>query len=278
MESVIKSKAFFIIGDSRVLLSKSPAIFSAVMRCVGFKGTYEPWSVKPDELGSVVEYLRRPGVAGANVTVPYKQAIIPHLDSLSEAGAIIGAVNTIVHRDDALKGYNTNAIGFMDALSAAGFDAKGKSALVVGTGGAARAVVFILNWLGAGSIFVAGRDEAKARKTVDSLGGTPKFLSSILEEGVAANIVVNATSVSSPEEAPDLASQVDKLKLSECELVMDLNYGRRENLWEKLARKQGIPFVDGLSSLANQARRTFHLWTGIEVEPTQFVKALESIS
>jgi shikimate dehydrogenase len=278
MEDGVDPKAFYIIGDERVLSSRSPAIFSAVMRRVGFRGTYEPWSVKPDELRGVVQYLRRPGVAGANVTVPYKQAVIQHIQSLSEGANIIGAVNTIVHGNGALKGYNTNAIGFMDALRDAGFDAKGKSALVVGTGGAARAVVFILNWLGAAEVFVAGRDEAKARKTVESLGGTPKFLSSILEEGLAANIVVNATSVSSPEEAPDLALQVGRLKLSECELVMDLNYGRRENLWEKMARAHGIPFTDGLASLANQARRTFRLWTGIDIEPAEFVKALESVS
>lgn len=277
MEPGIDSKAFFIIGDERVLSSRSPAIFSAVMRRVGFKGTYEPWSVKPDALRTVVEALRRPGVAGANVTVPYKQAIIPYIHSLSEGANIIGAVNTIVHRNGTLKGYNTNAIGFMDALRDAKFDAKAKSALVVGTGGGARAAVFILNWLGAAEVFVAGRDEAKARKTVESLGGTPKFLSSILEEGLAAHIVVNATSVSSPEEAPDLALQVGRLRLSECELVMDLNYGRRENLWEKMARTHGIPFVDGLTSLANQARRTFHLWTGIDVEPVEFARALESV-
>ena len=90
-------------------------------------------------------------VAGANVTTPYKEAMIPYLDELSEGATIIGSINTIVRKGNKLKGYNTNAIGFMDALKDAGLDARRQISPCFGTGGAARAVVFILNWVHAKS-------------------------------------------------------------------------------------------------------------------------------
>ena len=108
-------------------------------------------------------------MAGASITIPYKEAVLPMMDVLSEGANIIGAVNTIVRDGDRLKGYNTNAIGVMDALNEAGFEVDGKAALVFGTGGAARAVVFILNWLRAANIFVAGRNRDKTKTIVDDL-------------------------------------------------------------------------------------------------------------
>ncbi|MCX5884032.1 MAG: shikimate dehydrogenase, partial [Deltaproteobacteria bacterium] len=127
-------KKFYIIGDERVFHTKAPEYFSAIMKRVGIKGTYEPFMVKPGEIEKAVREIRNLNVAGANVTIPYKEAVIPYLDELSEGATIIGSVNTIVRKGDKLKGYNTNAIGFMDALKDAGFDAAGKSVLVFGTG------------------------------------------------------------------------------------------------------------------------------------------------
>ena len=133
-------KKFFILGDERVLHTKAPEIFSAIMKKAGVKGTYEPFMISPGKLSEAVKEIRMLNIAGANVTTPYKEEIIPHLDDLSEGATIIGSINTIVRNGNKLKGYNTNAIGFMDALKDAGLDVGGKSALVFGTGGAARAV------------------------------------------------------------------------------------------------------------------------------------------
>ena len=87
--------------------------------------------------------------------------------------------------------------------------------------------------------------------------------------------MVNATSASSFDEAPELAALTDKLKITDCELVLDLNYGRSQNFWNKMARINGIRFMDGLSTLANQGRRTFALWTGTDVKSDLFLKALK---
>jgi len=251
-------------------------MFSAILNRVGIKGTYVPFMVEPDQLGHAVQSLKVLNIAGANVTVPYKEKVMPHLDAVSEGATIIGAVNTIVRNGSRLKGYNTNAIGFMDALNQAGFDVSGKSALVFGAGGAAKAVVFILNWLRAESILVAGRNEEKVEGIVNHIGGEGKSLESLWDEHISANIVVNATSASSPDESPDLAALAAQLELSDCELMFDLNYGRRENFWQDMARSRGIQFMDGLPALAYQARRTFSLWTGLQVPPEEFLRALES--
>ena len=271
-------KTFYILGDERIFLSKSPAMFNAVMKRVGYAGTYEPLSVPPEKIGEVVEGFRRSGIAGANVTIPHKEAVIPYLDTLSEGGNIIGAINTIVPSDDKLKGYNTNAIGFMDALGEADFHVAGKSALVFGNGGAAKAVLFILNWLGAESIYVVGRNYERTKKILNGIGGEVKTMDDILAAPLSVSLVVNASSVSSPEEAPEMAAQVEKLNLPDCELLVDLNYGRSRNFWHDLGSAKSIPFQDGLATLANQAKGTFALWTGIHVEPIEFLKALEEVS
>ena len=150
-------KVFCILSDERVYSSKSPVMFSRVLQRVGIQAAYVPFKVNPKNLGLALQSLKVLNISGANVTVPFKEKVIPHLDVLSEGANIIGAINTIVCNGDSLKGYNTNAIGFMDALNDADFEVAGKSALVFGTGGAAKAVVFMLNWLRAATIRVAGR-------------------------------------------------------------------------------------------------------------------------
>ncbi len=152
-------KVFCILSDERVQGSKSPAMFSRVLRRIGMQGVYVPFKVDPKHVGQALQSLKILNIAGANVTVPYKEKVIPYLDVLSEGANIIGAVNTIVCNGDTLKGYNTNAIGFMDALNEAGFEVAGKSAVVFGTGGAAKAVVFMLNWLRAGRRHSSGRSQ-----------------------------------------------------------------------------------------------------------------------
>lgn len=268
-------RVFCILSDERAFRSKSPAMFSAVIRRTGIRGVYVPFMVQPNNIGAAMQSLRVLNIAGANITVPYKETVVPHLDVLSEGAKIIGSVNTIVREGEKLKGYNTNAIGFMDTLDHIGFDVAGKSALVFGNGGVAKAVVFIFNWLRAESIIVAGRDERKTRLVADSIGGEARTLESLINASLNADIIINATSVSSFEESPELSGVIDKLNVPDCKLVLDLNYGRLQNFWKEMADAKGIPFMDGIQTLAFQARRTFTLWTKIQVDPSEFLMALE---
>ena len=267
-------KVYCILSDERVYSSRSPVMFSRVLQRVGIQAVYVPFKVEAQNIGLALQSLRTLNIAGANVTVPYKEKVIPHLDVLSEGANIIGAINTIVCNGNSLKGYNTNAIGFMDALNSAGFEVAGKSAVVIGTGGAAKAVVFMLNWLRAGNIRVAGRNPQKTAAVADRFQAEASTIEELAHQPLAADIVVNATSVSSPQEAPELAQLTQKLRLPECRLVLDLNYGRSQNFWRDMAAGQGIQFMDGLPALAFQARRTFALWTRVQVDPAEFLRAL----
>lgn len=267
-------KLFCIMGDERAFLAKSPSIFRTVLERVGIKGAYVPLRVEPSELGKALDSLRVLHFDGANITVPFKESAVTYCDVLSEGANIIGAVNTIVRNGQELKGYNTNAIGFMDALNGIGYELDGKQALVVGTGGAAKAVLFILNWLRSDIVRVAGRNPAKADRLVERFGGATTSFEALSAEVVPAHILINATSVSSPDESAAMAALVDSLELSGCELVVDLNYGRRESIWEKWAGKRNVRFMNGLPILAHQTRRTFALWTGMQVPADEFLKAL----
>ncbi len=267
-------KVYCILSDERAYRSKSPAMFTTVMQRQGIKGMYVPFKVIPKEIGKALQSLRILNIAGANVTVPYKETVIPYLDILSEGANVIGAINTIVITGEELKGYNTNAIGFMDALDSAGFNPEGKSALIFGTGGAARAVAFILNWLRTDTIVVTGRSDDKVQQIVKRFGGEGAAFES-LGKNINADIVINATSVSSPEESPVLAEMVAGLNIPGCELVVDLNYNRPQNFWQDMAQAKEIRFMDGLMPLAYQARRTFALWTGLQLPPEEFIEAVK---
>lgn len=270
-----QTKVFCLISNQRVFRSRSPAMFTAVLGRTGIKGAYVPFMVEDGNLGKALDALRVLNIAGANIDAPFKEKVLPFLDVLSEGANIIGSVNTIVCKGGQLKGYNTNAIGIMDALNEVKFDVSGKKALVVGTGGAARAVVFILNWLRAESIVVAGRDNEKTCRLADHFGSTPQPLNALADNPVSVDLVVNATSVSSRNESGMLPGLLDRLKINGCQLVFDLNYGSRNNIWQSMAEKNDIRFIDGLSALTYQARRTFLLWTGREVPQEEFSKALE---
>jgi shikimate dehydrogenase len=269
-------KVYCILSDERAFHSRSPAMFSTVLKRQGINAVYVPFAINPPDLGHALKGLKVLNIAGANVTAPFKEAIIPHLDILSEGARIIGAINTIVRDGERLKGYNTNAIGIMDALRQADFNVEDKTALVFGTGGAARTVAFILTWLRTREVWVAGRNMERAREIVTQFSGRGVEPGMLAGVPLPAHIVINATSVSSPDEAGELAGLVDKLELPGCEMILDLNYGRRRNFWQERAERDGIRFMDGLSPLAFQARRTLQLWTGIEVPPGEFVNALKN--
>lgn len=265
---------FCILSDERVFAAKSPAVFNRVMAKSGINATYVPFRVEEKYLGDAVRSLKILNIAGANVAVPYKEAVIPYMDAVSESANIIGAVNTIAIKGDELKGYNTNAIGIMDALEEAGFQPAGKTALILGAGGAAKAVAFVLNWLQAETIYITGRNEIKARNAASRVRGVPLSFQELADNPVPAHIIINATTVSSKAESGDMATLAKRMDISKCEMIFDLNYGREPNLWQSLAEQWGRPFMDGLPTLIHQARNSLALWTGIDVSPREFKNAL----
>ncbi len=270
-------KIFCILSDERAFRSKSPALYNAVFKKIGISAAYVPLKVMPDQIGPAMQALRSLNFSGANVTIPYKSLVIPHMSILSEGANIIGAVNTIIRNGDELKGYNTNAIGFMDTLEEVGFDVTGKKALIFGSGGGARAVIFILNWLRAEVIDIAGRTATRVKDIVTKIGGTPTTLERLDEDPSQAQIIINTTPISAPEDSPPFYEFIRRQSFKSCQLIIDLNYGRENNFWEQKARKLDIRFVDGLIPLAHSARRTLILWTRVDVPPAEFMKVLREI-
>ena len=253
--------------------------YQEVMKIAGISGSYKCFTTTPKKLDESLQNLIDIGLTGANIGSPYQEKIIPLLATLSEGANMIGAVNTIVHHGRFLKGYNTNALGLMDALAASGLKtAKCSSALILGSGGAARSALFLLHWLGVPQITVAGRDLKKAESTTLHIGGgDPVLLKNALQDKIAANIVINTTTVSSPQEAPELAHLVSRMTLTECRMVVDFNYDKKDNFWSELARTQPCPFLDGLTVLAYQTRHALTLWTGKQIPLTAVTEALQNI-
>lgn len=263
-----------VLGDQRVAKSLSPVMHNAALKARGLAGHYLALAVHPQDVGAAVAGLKALGFAGANVTVPHKQAVVPHLDSLSDLARRLNAVNTIVVREGLLEGHNTDVGGFLSALEQAGCPPRGLSALVVGAGGAARAVVLALLQAGA-RVRVAGRRLAQAQDLCRDLGGQALSLDGLPSALGQADLLVNASAVSAPGESPEMAALLAGLAPGAgCRLVADLNYGRPHNFWRDLAGRGGVPFLDGLPMLAAQAALSFNLWTGQAASAQEFHAAL----
>ena len=270
-----QTPVYCIISDERVHRIKSPRMYNRILEQMGLSGAYVPFMVMEQDLGRALESLKVLNISGANISAPYKEKATQFMDILSEGAQIIGSINTVVCKAGMLKGYNTNAIGFMDALTAMNFEAAGKRALVFGSGGTSRAVAFILNWLRAESVTIVGRDKERTWAVADRFSGQGLLLPDLDGRRFSVDIVINTTSVSSPDESPELNDRISRLELAGHPTILDLNYGRRENFWRQRARSANLDFHDGLSVLAYQARRTFALWTGMEVPPETFLNALQ---
>ncbi|MGB2982334.1 MAG: shikimate dehydrogenase [Candidatus Bipolaricaulia bacterium] len=257
--------------------SLSPAIHNAAFEAVGLNWRYVPLPVVPGMEGESLRGLAALGFAGANVTVPHKSTLVAALDSVTPDAKAIGAVNTIVVRRDgeetpSLHGHNTDHAGFVDALQATGFDVAGQRAVVVGAGGAARAVIFGLLAAGLSEAIVLSRNVERAEQLAEDLGRSDSgrlqaqelTVDVLVESSRTASLLVNATPVGMwpheeasvwPEEAPLPADL----------LVYDLVYVPRETRLLRQARDAGASGVGGLDMFLEQGARAFTLWT--EKEP-----------
>ena len=252
-----------LIGDP-VAHSLSPAIQGAALAALGLEATYELWPTPATELPARVAALRAPDVLGANVTVPHKLAVMDLLDAVSPLARRAGAVNTIVHQDGRLAGDNTDVHGFATSLLAACPNAGVRPALVLGAGGAARAVVLALEAMGVTRITVANRNPARAERLAADLAPTPLRVvaadeATLRRELVRVALLINATSLGwHPGETP-LPLDLLAVLAPNC-FVVDLTYRDTDLL--VAARARGLRTLDGLPMLVHQGARALELWTG----------------
>jgi shikimate dehydrogenase len=243
----------FPVGHSR-----SPAIHNAAFAELGMEGdwSYEAIEVAPDRFQERIAAMPAEGFAGANVTVPHKGAALLLSDRRSEVAREIGAANTLSFQDGEVRADNTDAEGLMEALPGS---AAGNRALVLGAGGAARAVVWALTREGS-RVSVWNRTPERAAQLCAELGGT------VEEEPQSGkyDLIVNSTSVGLRGEDPFEALPLSRDWFGYSQTVVDLVYGHGESRLLKAAVEAGADVVDGLEVLVCQGAASFRIWTGVE--------------
>ena len=253
----------------------SPVIHNVAFRHLQLDWVYLRWPVPPDELGDAVRGLRALSAVGANVTMPHKRAIVEHLDDITGEAKAIDAVNTVQRAGDRLIGHNTDVGGFAEFLVGdAGFDAKGTSALVLGAGGAAKAVVKALADLSVAEITVAARrpDAAATVSELASAGSTDTSSASI-EWGDASecasevDLVVNATPIGMHGER-----LLRESTFNPDQYVVDWVSSPPSTPLVEQARSNGASAWGGIGMLIGQAAASFEIWTGQQA-PIQVMSA-----
>lgn len=254
-----------VIGDP-VRHSLSPVLHNAAFVALGMDWTYVAFHVATGLGAQAVEAVRALGIEGLSVTMPHKSDVAAAVDVLSDDAAALGAVNTVLRRNSQLVGDSTDGYGFMAALAEAGFDPAGKRCMVVGAGGAGRAVVLALARGGAARIVVVNRHPGRAAAAV-ALGGGVAVVGGI-ESATESDLVVNATPVGMGLDHNGAvgASVVDADRLGPGQFVNDLVYHPAQTPLLLAGAQRGATVLNGLPMLVHQAARQFELWTG-EVAP-----------
>lgn len=253
-----------LIGDP-VDHSLSPFMHNAAFEALEIDARYELWRTEADELPRRLAMLREAEVLGANVTVPHKQAVMPLVDDVSDTARRIGAVNTLVPRDGRLLGENTDTYGFGRSLLELTDGAVPASALVIGAGGASRAVLVSLQEAGVADIRLVNRTPVTAETLAHELTvpDLPPVVaaswSQLPELAASTRLLVNATSVGWHEDDLPFDARIIGFLPGDA-AVFDLTY--RQTAMLRLASEKGLRVVDGLPMLIYQGARAFELWTG----------------
>ncbi len=276
--------------------SVSPAMHNAAFRALGLDGRYDALPTPPERLAETVAGLSAAGYRGVNVTIPHKQAVMPLLNELSDAARAIGAVNTIVvqrfskslsataarndleNRSTVLRGDNTDWLGFLHPLNAVGFDLAGKSALLLGAGGSARAVVYALVQRGLAHLAIWSRTPIRAAELaahaqtlapslaidywpLDVVNYQWSIVNGQLSMADSPDLIINTTPLGMWPHV-DASPWPADLPIPAGALVYDLVYRPERTLFLQQAEAAGCAVQGGLAMLVMQGAAAFELWTG----------------
>jgi shikimate dehydrogenase len=263
-----------VIG-SPVAHSLSPVLHNAAFAALGLADGWRSFAfeIAPGQAAGALEAMRRADITGLSVTMPHKADVAALVDECSDVARRLGAVNCVVNRDGSLFGTNTDGEGFVSSLArGAAFAPEGRRCVVVGAGGAARAVVLALAVGGAARVAVVNRTPERAYEAADLAGPVgsvvPLTEGSIAEAVVVADLVVNATpvgmaGVAAPSGGPGVWLVPPDL-LGPGQVAADLVYAPRLTPWLAEAAASGATALDGLGMLVHQAAAQLVLWTGVE--------------
>lgn len=252
--------------------SLSPVFQQAAFDHLKLGHIYEAWPTPPEGLQTRVTGLRAPTVVGANVTIPYKEAIVPMLDTTDGLVRKVGAVNTVVNDDGRLTGHNTDVEGSLRALrDDGGFDPEGGRVVIAGAGGAARALCVALIEARAASVVVINRTYSRAETLVEDLlpltantelRALPDIFASWSAAAVGCDLLVNCTPVGSAGTGSESKSPVPADAIHSGALVYDIIYRPLETTLMRMASARGARVLGGLPMLIYQGAASFKLWIG----------------
>ncbi|WP_373074761.1 shikimate dehydrogenase [Streptococcus infantis] len=261
--------------------SISPFIHNSAFEATNTNGVYLAWEVDATELAETVANIRRYQMFGINLSMPYKEQVIPYLDQLSAEACLIGAVNTVVNREGTLIGYNTDGKGFFKSLPS--FKISRKRLVLLGAGGAAKAILAqaILDGVSQISVFVRSSSMEKTRPYLEKIQNATGFrvdlfaledVQNLQDSITQADLLVNATSVGMDGSSQPIPTSI---VLPEKLMVADVIYQPFETPFLKWARNQGNQSINGLGMLLYQAAEAFELWTGKEMPTDQIWELLK---
>ena len=269
MEKNYRAELTGVFGDP-VDGNPTGVMEEAAYDAMGLNFRYITMKVTPEDFPDAMKAVKALHMRGVNLTMPHKITVLPYLDELSEAASIIGAVNTVIVREDGtLFGENTDGKGFVEALVHAGGEISGKRVTILGAGGAARAIAVECALAGATEIIIINRTFPRAEELAELINEKTKARGTALAwEGKAVvpegtDILINATSIGLvpyPDEYPD----IDYDSVNEHMTVSDVVFNPAETVFLAKTGKRGAKTVNGLGMLACQGARNFTLWTGKE--------------
>ena len=268
------SKTFAVIGDP-INHSLSPNIHSAAFRELGLDCSYIAYRISKDELEGGINALKKIKITGFNVTIPHKISMMEYLDKTDESCSIVGAVNTISNSDGILKGYNTDVDGFLEPLRKRDTVIRNTRVLLLGAGGAARAIVVAFAKEHAGHITIANRTEGNAErlsefaKSID-IDASAATITGIKDKAMDYDIIVNATAAGlRGERIPILLDDLD-----EQTTIYDIVYMPMNTDFVRRAKAGGATIIYGYEMLLGQAVRSFEIWHGIKAPYDAMKRAL----
>lgn len=265
-EVIALKKKFGLLGHP-VGHSMSPIMHERAYEQLDLEASYQAYDVAPEKLEEAIQRMRKEGIAGFNVTIPHKVAVMDFLDEIDEEAKQIGAVNTILNQDGILTGYNTDGRGYIQSLRSLVGDLKKHRVLVLGAGGAARAVVAVLLQHDPQSIVIANRTEEKAETLINLFTHTTEvdLRSSSIAKAAARleeyTIIINTTSVGMSPHVEDMPISLERL--SSQTVVSDLIYNPLETRLLKEAKKRGATTDNGVGMFVQQAILSIQHWTGL---------------
>ena len=254
-------KLYALIGEN-VGHSLSPQIHNHIFDFLKVDASYSAMQIKKDDFPNAIEKLKNLGYSGINVTIPYKETIIPYLDNISDEAKIIGAVNTVIFKDDKTFGYNTDYYGFKLMLDKESIYVENKNIVVLGTGGSAKTIICYLKDSGARSISVVYRNEENLNRLKEVFPFIrPIYLEN--QDDISGNICINATPVGMyPHTEESFLNEEIVKKFTVC---IDIVYNPIKTKFLKTAEKNNIKVVNGLYMLIYQAVKAQELFQDTDI-------------